>query len=648
MVNNRRLISITLSILILISFITSYNTFAKEKIVFLNPPAGQLSPEISFLEKEPVIDGKLDDDMKILPKRDFSLIYMNNDSHPAAAATYRIAYGMEFLYIFIEVEADKYICRDRGYQNGDGIILVLTKTNQTKKDSDEKYMLAFNPTTNKNKPYNKMIWYYNNKWPFMPFKDDTKFAVSVNNGRVGFELALQWKDIYPYHPQLMEEMYFNLFFTKAVGETDVDYYVVAVDPSSKDYWSATSKMIFQKPEIEGGAKSYLVFDKNNIEVNEEINAKVVSLSDEPRSENVALFLFTADNAMVDRTIHEIKLEKGLTISDFKYNSGNLIPDGYNVKWRTESGGSSGELPLTVLPPLDQKKMENVINSLEGKISAGSMNTIRFTFNNILQERNFLKSYDTAGSVRVRVYNLMEIIDKALSGEDAIAKKTGYVRRAFLSKLDNTLQPYTIRIPKDYNPSKLYPAIVFLHGSDSDDTSIKAIPSIFFPDDFIIIAPNARGPLTYYVLDNAQEDIQETITDAVKNYSIDSKKLVISGFSMGGYGTYRTLYETPGKYVGAAVFSGEPAIELSEKPGEYPDFSNPKYLDRFKGMDIAIIHGKKDRNCPYEKTEDIAKKLESAGAKVLFLVDPEVGHSTPLDPAVIKAYLEWLRKVTGTK
>ena len=38
--------------------------------------------------------------------------------------------------------------------------------------------------------------------------------------------------------------------------------------------------------------------------------------------------------------------------------------------------------------------------------------------------------------------------------EQVAGFTGiYIRRAFLSKLDNILQPYTVKIPNDYDPQK---------------------------------------------------------------------------------------------------------------------------------------------------------------------------------------------------
>jgi hypothetical protein len=56
-------------------------------------------------------------------------------------------------------------------------------------------------------------------------------------------------------------------------------------------------------------------------------------------------------------------------------------------------------------------------------------------------------------IYIEIHNLLNLMEKAEKGEDALARRTGFVRRAFLSKLDNILQPYTVKIPNDYDPQK---------------------------------------------------------------------------------------------------------------------------------------------------------------------------------------------------
>ena len=103
-----------------------------------------LSPKITFLSKPPVIDGLLDENLKdILPKREFEYKFNINLFKGSAGSNYRLAYGTEYIYLFTEAEADSFICRNRGYQNGDGFIFTLSITKPGANKTGEYYLLGF-------------------------------------------------------------------------------------------------------------------------------------------------------------------------------------------------------------------------------------------------------------------------------------------------------------------------------------------------------------------------------------------------------------------------------------------------------------------------------------------------------------------------
>lgn len=119
--------------------------------------------------------------------------------------------------------------------------------------------------------------------------------------------------------------------------------------------------------------------------------------------------------------------------------------------------------------------------------------------------------------------------------------------------------------------------------------------------------------------------------------------------MGGYGVYRTLYENPKMYAAAAVFSGLPYAESSYAPGGgHPDFRRPEFLKPLSGMNIAVIHGGRDRNCAVELTADLVALMKRRGIPVLFLLDREAGHEPPRDPAIIEEYRCWLEAAIREK
>jgi dipeptidyl aminopeptidase/acylaminoacyl peptidase len=203
----------------------------------------------------------------------------------------------------------------------------------------------------------------------------------------------------------------------------------------------------------------------------------------------------------------------------------------------------------------------------------------------------------------------------------------------------------VRIPAGYNPreAKKYPLIVYLHGSASDETNLAGVDYLS-ERDAIELAPRGRGPSNAYTRDHAQEDIEEAISAVVQGYSVDEKRIILTGFSMGGYGVYRTFFEHPERYRALAVFSGNPSIGNEYFPGEgHPDFLEDRYLAKFKGMSLFIFHGREDRNCPFAVTQELAKKLGRIGADVELVTEEGAGHQRP-GPEALRRYHEWLAKV----
>ncbi len=162
-------------------------------------------------------------------------------------------------------------------------------------------------------------------------------------------------------------------------------------------------------------------------------------------------------------------------------------------------------------------------------------------------------------------------------------------------------------------------------------------------DFVEIAPYDRGTSNCFTTDGAEIDVREAIDDAIRNYAVDTARIVIAGFSMGGYGAYRIFYEYPRLFKGVAVFSGNPSLATRWIGEGFPDFLYEKYLKPFNGVPAFICHSKNDLNCPYELAKRLVGKLEAAGAKAEFVTSKEGGHGI-IDAANISKYCEWLRGV----
>ncbi len=616
----------------------------------INAQSNFLEKEINFLSNPPIIDGLLDNNLTILEPRYFPVINKDNDSNQDIPVSYRIAYGTEFLYIFIEAEAEKLIYRDRAFQNGDGFHMVLTKPKPDNQPTDEFYVLACSAVDRESMEWTRNIfWYYNVDHIFQRTSIDTKLMFAEQDGKISFELILPWKDIYPYHPWISDGIGFNLSFVKAIGDQHKNIYkVLDAELGNENSNRAYLNLKFQEPVHNGEPQTYFILDKNNIDNTEVLSGTATTLSSGNYEEDLLVYIMSGENNLLDSKREKYNCQKGITVNHFNINKNPIPSGGYKVKWKSENNKSGGEMYLTSIPEFNQNFYNKELEKVKEKISPSSFYTLKHQIYEVGKELEEIKPYETCGKLRITISKLRSTIENSRNGTDIIAKKTGFVRKGYKSKLDSTLQPYMVYLPDNYNPNNTYPLVIYLHGSASDETNIIGFKYLI-PEGFIGLAPYARGPSNCYSWDNAQADISEAIDAVIENYSIDEDSILLTGFSMGGYGVYRSYYETPDRFKALAVFSGHPnlANQWSDDKDVYPNFTQKKYLTKFKDVPIFIFHGKEDRNCLFETTTNIIEKLENAGANVKFITEENKGHEPP-DEETVKEYYKWVNTTLNNK
>ncbi len=142
-------------------------------------------------------------------------------------------------------------------------------------------------------------------------------------------------------------------------------------------------------------------------------------------------------------------------------------------------------------------------------------------------------------------------------------KPGPQDLSFFSSVDETDQPYAVYIPNNFDESKKYPLVVFLHGAMSNhrlglrrafgqgniqgedfitpgfipvetDLEVTRYFPVLKEVDYIVAAPLARGTAGYQGI--PEQDVYEMIDDLKSRFPIDEDRLYLTGLSMGGGGT----------------------------------------------------------------------------------------------------------------
>lgn len=197
-----------------------------------------------------------------------------------------------------------------------------------------------------------------------------------------------------------------------------------------------------------------------------------------------------------------------------------------------------------------------------------------------------------------------------------------IERAVAKKFKDL--PYLLSTPEEYSADQNYPVILFLHGGDRSNT--KHHPSkyakkagIDFP--FIVIAPSCTGGCSW-----SNVDLADLLEQASAEVSIDPKRVYLTGYSMGGAGTWANLKKIHPLLAAAAPLA--------------PAGGNTSKLCEAKGLPIRVYHGTADYG--YKNSQNMVKTLKSCGATAVELV-PLEGKGHGIWPAIFsdQTFYDWL-------
>jgi endo-1,4-beta-xylanase len=168
------------------------------------------------------------------------------------------------------------------------------------------------------------------------------------------------------------------------------------------------------------------------------------------------------------------------------------------------------------------------------------------------------------------YNrLQDLYTKSKAGEIAPGQPGTLFYR---SAIDNSVQPYSLRLPNGYAKDKKYPLVIQLHGTNFHEVLSKARlsfhgmlgPQWVEPDLPIIYANATGGPTTFYQ-GIGEVDVLRVIDEIKEHFSVDPDRVYIMGHSMGGAGSFTVGLHFPDHFGG--ISCGDPAMwsHVDERP-----------------------------------------------------------------------------------
>jgi predicted peptidase len=227
-------------------------------------------------------------------------------------------------------------------------------------------------------------------------------------------------------------------------------------------------------------------------------------------------------------------------------------------------------------------------------------------------------------------------------------QTGFLDRSIA--VGATDYPYQVYVPRAYDPSRRWPAVLFLHGAGergSDgllQTEVGIGPAIRrYPSRFpaIVVMPQAPEDTRWSIApgDAALAALDKTVSE----FSIDPNRIYLTGLSMGGHGSWYLAYHHTDRFAALLVICGF----VGDRPGRptfVPSGEGSPYqrmAARIGALPTWIVHGEADSLVPVAESRSMAEALRAAGADVHYTELPGTDHDSWTAAYSSEAILQWL-------
>ncbi len=231
----------------------------------------------------------------------------------------------------------------------------------------------------------------------------------------------------------------------------------------------------------------------------------------------------------------------------------------------------------------------------------------------------------------------------------------YEKHVFVN--GNDTMPYCLLLPENYDASKKYPLIIFLHGSGErgrdNEKQLVHGSTLFLRDSIrkkypaIVVFPQCSDSSYWsnvkFVYDSTKKRVgfnfsmNEQPTVAMKlllglieqlqqNYKLTKKQFYVGGLSMGGMGAFELVARKPKLFAAAFPICGG---------------GDPTTAKNLIKTNWWIFHGLKDDVVLPEFSKTMVTAIQGNGGNVKLTLYPDANHNSWDSAFAEKELLSWL-------
>jgi hypothetical protein len=231
-------------------------------------------------------------------------------------------------------------------------------------------------------------------------------------------------------------------------------------------------------------------------------------------------------------------------------------------------------------------------------------------------------------------------EELAQGKHPWTAQTGQVVRGYRSKIDGSVQPYGLVIPKGYDFKAPIRLDLWCHGRGetlSENNFIQSCqsPGQFASDKAIVL--NLYGRYCCANKLAGEVDCFEALGHAKKHYAIDDNRLVMRGFSMGGAACWQFAVHFPSVWCAAApgagfaetaeflnVFQNEKVAPTDYEKKLWHMYDCTDYALNLFNLPTVAYSGEIDKQ--KQAADIMAKAMKAEGLDLVHIIGPKTGHA----------------------
>ena len=267
----------------------------------------------------------------------------------------------------------------------------------------------------------------------------------------------------------------------------------------------------------------------------------------------------------------------------------------------------------------------------------------------------ISKHPDADSIRPLISDFDEIITE--EGVSSQVPITEAFKSGKFTDSHGTTIPYRYYLPENYDPSKSYPMVLYMHGNGSRGsdnvihltTNGAALNTKIYNSgiECIMLAPQCPASPNSWVDSSAyvgsaafltRDGMSKHLTAAkelfdkfVAEYSVDTKRIYVTGSSNGGGATWELIFRFPNTFAAAIPLAGAGLSDGAAEVGKY-----------LTTTPIYTFHGDSDSTLSVKGTRSLVEAIKNAGGtNVTYVEMPGMDHNIWPNAANTEGLVDWI-------